>query len=106
MESWSRSRVRALTWQDASGERIISSMRLPFDRKRMRERNQLDRADAWTEARRRSPAERLQAELELCELMRDLGAGPIRSSIHRDLAQKSRLWIAPLRASAKKKRRR
>jgi hypothetical protein len=73
-------------------------MRLPFDRARLRARNELDRQDAWRRARQRSPAERLRAEVELSDLVTELRAVPTNQRARRFvLAAKSRLWVAPLK---------
>ncbi len=75
-------------------------MILPFDRARLRERNAAeDRADAA----RRSPAERVALSLSLSQLVRDLSraAGTAETAdAHDDLAEKARLYAAPLRLRA------
>jgi hypothetical protein len=82
-------------------------MRLPLDRRRMRERNALDEAQAWARARRLSPAERLRSELDLCDLVGRLGGSIFSGAVARlDLEEKARLWAAPLRILAEKARER
>jgi hypothetical protein len=78
-------------------------MILPFDRARLRERNALDEAEDREDAARRSPAERVAVSLELSQLVRDLSraAGTERAADRcDDLAEKARLYAAPLRILA------
>lgn len=71
----------------------------------MRERNALDQAQGWARSRRRSSAERLRAELELCELVGRLRAGGVSAPASRlKLEEKARLWAAPLKILAEKTR--
>ncbi len=82
-------------------------MLLPFNRQSMRERNLLDQIESWKRAKHGSAAQRLRSELELCDLIRDLRHSPkTRAASRRDLAEKARLWIAPLKAIAKAERKR
>ncbi|HEY4395329.1 MAG TPA: hypothetical protein VGP64_14765 [Polyangia bacterium] len=77
-------------------------MLLPLDRGSLRARNELDRRAALRRVRQRSPAERLRAQLELSELIRELRAvEPTPRGRRLALLEKSRLWIAPLRAIGK-----
>ena len=78
-------------------------MILPFDRKRLQERNALDDAEDRADAARRSPPERVELSLELSQLVRELalatGANlPIDERA--DLAEKARLYATPLRILA------
>jgi hypothetical protein len=82
-------------------------MLLPFNRQSMRERNLLDQIENWKHARHGTVAQRLRSELELCDLVRALRQTPkTKAASRRDLAEKSRLWVAPLKAIAKAKRKR
>ncbi|MBN2576457.1 MAG: hypothetical protein JXP73_17980 [Deltaproteobacteria bacterium] len=75
-------------------------MLLPFDRARLRERNEADVTAERFDAAARSPAEGLRDVLELCETVRSLALatsgepGPVD-----DLAAKARLFVLPLRAA-------
>lgn len=78
-------------------------MILPFDRERLRERNALDEAEDRADAARRSPAERVELSLSLSQLVRDLSRAAGTASAadeHDDLAEKARLYAAPLRILA------
>lgn len=75
-------------------------MILPFDRARLRVRNDLDEREEREDAARRSPAERVAASLSLSQLVRDLSlaAGTSESADEHDgLAAKARLYALPLR---------
>jgi hypothetical protein len=79
---------------------------LPFDRKRLRERNALDEAEDRADAARRSPPERVEFSLELSELVRDLSlaTGASEPADERaDLAEKARLYATPLRILAERR---
>jgi hypothetical protein len=79
------------------------SMKLPFDRERMRERNLLDDIDEIEQAARQTPSERLAAGLALSDLaIAMLRGNPDAPVLDRreDLEEKARLWAAPLQASA------
>lgn len=81
-------------------------MLLPFDRARLRKRNALDDAEERSDAAQRSPAERVAISLELSELVRDLSraAGTDRAAEEHDsLAEKARLYAAPLRILASRR---
>ena len=78
---------------------------LPFDRKRLRERNRLDEAEDRADAAQRSPPERVELSLELSQLVRDLSlaTGAEEPADERaDLAAKARLYAAPLRVLARR----
>ena len=78
-------------------------MILPFDRERLRERNALDDAQDRAEARRRSPAERVESALELSQLVRDLSRATGSDELvdrETELGDKARLYAAPLRILA------
>lgn len=78
-------------------------MILPFDRARLRERNALDDAQDRAEARRRSPAERVESTLELSQLVRDLSHATGSDELvdeEEALREKARLYAAPLRMLA------
>jgi hypothetical protein len=80
---------------------------LPFDRERLRERNALDDAQDRAEARRRSPAERVESTLELSQLVRDLShatGSDERVDREAELGEKARLYTAPLRILAAARR--
>lgn len=69
-------------------------MKLPFDRRRMHERNRLDDIDEIEQAARSTPAERFIRALDLCELCIGLargnstGVGPPSTT----LEEKANLW--------------
>jgi hypothetical protein len=76
---------------------------LPFDRKRLQERNALDEAEDQADAARRTPPERVELSLELSQLVRDLAlaAGANQpTNEHADLVEKARLYATPLRILA------
>lgn len=77
-------------------------MQLPFDRARLAERNRLDEIEERDEAAKMSLAERFALTLELSDLARELALAAGASWLHGDrdeeLAMKSKLWVAPLRA--------
>ena len=78
-------------------------MILPFDRARLRERNALDDAEDQAAAAQRSPGERVELSLDLSQLVRELAhaTGADRAAAtHADLAEKARLYAAPLRILA------
>jgi hypothetical protein len=77
---------------------------LPFDRARLRARNAIDDAEQLTEAARLSPSQRIEQSLELSQLVIDLAraAGAPEGQREVELAEKARLFVAPLRASAPK----
>lgn len=78
-------------------------MILPFNRARLRERNALDDAQDQAAAAERSPGERVEASLDLSQLVRDLAhaTGADQAAAARsDLAEKARLYAAPLRILA------
>jgi hypothetical protein len=76
---------------------------LPFDRTRLRERNALDDAEDRAAAAHRSPAERVAMSLELSQLVRELSRATGSAQVAdeaTDLAEKARLYAAPLRILA------
>jgi hypothetical protein len=77
-------------------------MILPFNRDRLRERNASDLVDEIKEARRRSPAERVEQTLELSDLVRAL-AQAAGSEVPDDLAEKARLYAEPLRVATRRR---
>lgn len=70
------------------------SMRLPFDRDRMRERNRLDDIDEIEQAARQTPSERFAAGLALSDLaiamLRGNPDAPVLDRLE-DLEEKARL---------------
>ncbi len=71
---------------------------LPFDRRKLRARNERDERDARAEARAQTTAERFAAELDLSETVVELGrAAGLRVDRDAELAEKSRLYALPLR---------
>jgi hypothetical protein len=76
---------------------------LPFDRNRLAKRNALDDAQRRSAAAHVSPREGILEVIELSEVVRKLalatGAG--QHSVD-DLAEKARLYVAPLRAARPK----
>jgi hypothetical protein len=81
----------------------VTSVILPFDRARLRERNALDDAEDQAAAAQRSPGERVEISLDLSQLVRDLAhaTGADRAvARNADLAEKARLYAAPLRILA------
>lgn len=78
-------------------------MILPFDRERLRERNALDDAQARAEARRQSPAERVESTLELSQLVGILSHATGSDALvdeEAEFGEKARLYAAPLRILA------
>lgn len=77
-------------------------MLLPFDRARLRARNAIDDAEQLLEAARLSPSQRTEQSLELSQLVIDLAraAGAPEALREIELAEKARLFVAPLRALA------
>ena len=76
---------------------------LPFDRDRLGQRNAFDDAEAREDAARRTPSDRVLLSLELSQLVRDLAraAGTLEpADADADLAEKARIWVAPLRLLA------
>jgi hypothetical protein len=76
---------------------------LPFNRARLRERNVLDDAQDQAAAAERSPGERVEASLGLSQLVRDLAhatGADQAATADSDLAEKARLYAAPLRILA------
>jgi hypothetical protein len=76
---------------------------LPFDRERLRERNALDDAQDRADARRRSPAARVESTLELSQLVRELSHATGSDELvdeDTELVEKARLYAAPLRILA------
>jgi hypothetical protein len=74
---------------------------LPFDRRRLRQRSDLDERDELVSARDETPEERFLLSLELAELTRELAQAAGADWVTReydDLAEKSRLYAVPLRA--------
>ena len=75
-------------------------MLLPFDRERLAKRNALDDAQARSATADLSPRQGILEVIELSEVVRQLalanGAG--QHSVD-DLAEKARLYVAPLRAA-------
>jgi hypothetical protein len=80
--------------------RYGSGVLLPFDRARLRERNDADMVAERLAAADRSPEEGLRDAVELSEVVRSLalatsgGQGTVD-----DLAAKARLYVLPLRAA-------
>jgi hypothetical protein len=73
---------------------------LPFNRARLRERNALDDAQDQAAAAERSPGARVEASLDLGQLVRELAhaTGADQSAIARsDLAERARLYATPPR---------
>jgi hypothetical protein len=74
-----------------------------FDRAHLRERNALDDGEDQAAAAQRSPGERVEISLDLSQLVRDrahaTGADQAVAT-HADLAEKARLYAAPLRIRA------
>jgi hypothetical protein len=79
---------------------------LPFNRRRLRQRSELDERDELVAAREETPEERFLLSLELAELTRELaqaaGADWVRGECH-DLSEKSRLYALPLRAAMERR---
>jgi len=78
----------------------MATMKLPFDREAMRERNLLDDIDEIEQARRMTPEQRFAAELDLSEFCLSLARGnPDAPEEDRlaSLEEKARLLAAPLR---------
>jgi hypothetical protein len=75
---------------------------LPFDRTRLRERNQRDQEADRADAAAHTPAERLEQAVELSELILALSraAGSDTTVPATDLAEKARLYAYPLRILA------
>ena len=68
-------------------------MKLPFDRARMRERNQLDDIDELEQAAKLTPAERFTRALDLSEFCLSLARGnPAGAPPSETLAEKARVW--------------
>jgi hypothetical protein len=76
---------------------------LPFDRNQLAKRNALDDAQGRSAAAHVSPGQGMLEVIELSEVVRELalatGAG--QHSVD-DLAEKARLYVAPLRAARPK----
>jgi hypothetical protein len=71
---------------------------LPFDRDKLRMRNRADAIDARTEASTSTPEDGLEAALELGEVVRELARATVGEQLAvDDLAEKSRLYVLPLR---------
>lgn len=82
--------------------RYARSVKLPFNRERMRERNLLDDIDEIRLAAAQTPGQRFIDALDLSDLAIDLYlSNPHAPVIDRveDLAEKARLWAVPLAAS-------
>jgi hypothetical protein len=80
--------------------RYTLAMILPFDRRRMRERNALDEAEESEEAVCRTPSENLATTLALSDLARALARGAGSAWVDdpgASLAEKSGRYAAPLR---------
>jgi hypothetical protein len=75
---------------------------LPFDRRRLRERNSVDEAEARADSALRNPMERVEITLQLSEAVRlfSHATGASRPSEHADLDVKARLYALPLRLLA------
>ena len=75
-------------------------MQLPFDRKRLAERDALDRAARRVDVNVEFAAQGLMATIELSEVVRKLAAatGAGQDPPH-DLADKARLYVRPLQAA-------
>ena len=74
---------------------------LPFDRRRLRRRSDLDDRDELSLASEDTPEERFLLSLELAELTRELAQAAGADWIKRerqDLSEKSRLYALPLRS--------
>lgn len=87
---WSRIGARA------DGTRYDLMVKLPFDRARMRERNELDAIDELEQAAKLTPEERFTQALDLSELCLSLARGnPTGTPPSETLAEKARLWTLP-----------
>ena len=77
-------------------------MLLPFDRRRLHERNSVDEAEARADSATRNPTERVEITLQLSEAVRlfSQATGAPLPSEHADLDEKARLYALPLRLLA------
>jgi hypothetical protein len=91
---------------DTWSRRYDGTVLLPFDRQRLRQRSELDEQDELITAREETPEERFLLSVELAELTRELAeaAGAAWLTGERDdLAEKSRLYVLPLRAAMERR---
>lgn len=73
------------------------SMKLPFDRQRLRDRNRIEEEDAAEEAAIRSPAEGLRHAIEVSDLVRTLAAATGAPEVPVSLEEEARVYVRPLR---------
>ena len=76
-----------------------TSMLLPFDRERLKQRNARDAEQEVAAAAEKSPAQRFMETLEVSEVVRQLAAATGSDSAASDLEAKSRLYVRPLLAA-------
>ena len=91
------------SWHSAWGVKsgYARTVILPLRREALREREALDETDEAVAYAQETPGERLAMAIELSDLTRSLAeaaGAPWVAEPHDDLADKARLYAAPLRA--------